>query len=147
MRRRGAAVETGAPVMVHTNAAARTGLLALEALTDAGVDPAKIVIAHAGDSNDLDYLRAIADTGAIARLRPLRHPALQPDAERIDTLIALIDEGYADRIHLSHDAACFYDFMAGDPKFAGEKPDYLRITGTILPALLEAASPRSRSTR
>jgi phosphotriesterase-related protein len=57
-------VETGAPVMVHTNAPARTGLLALDALTAAGVDPKRIVIAHAGDSNDLDYLRAIADTGA-----------------------------------------------------------------------------------
>ena len=39
---------------------------------------ARIVIAHAGDSNDLDYLRAIADTGARARLRPLQHPPLQP---------------------------------------------------------------------
>ena len=32
-------VETGAPVMVHTNAAAQTGLLALEALTNAGRRP------------------------------------------------------------------------------------------------------------
>ena len=76
-----AAIETGAPVMVHTNAAAQTGLPALEALTDAGVDPTRIVIAHAGDSNDLDYLRAIADTGASARLRPLQHRALQPGRE------------------------------------------------------------------
>jgi predicted metal-dependent phosphotriesterase family hydrolase len=61
-----AAVETGAPVMVHTNAPAKTGLIALETLTNAGVDPTRIVIAHAGDSNDLDYLRAIADTGSAA---------------------------------------------------------------------------------
>src|SRR4029077_15882618 len=33
-----ASVETGAPVMVHTNAEARTGLAALETLTAAGVD-------------------------------------------------------------------------------------------------------------
>ena len=59
-----AAIETGVPVMVHTNAAATTGLQALEALTAAGVEPSRIVIAHAGDSNDLAYLRAIADTGA-----------------------------------------------------------------------------------
>ena len=32
-----ASLETGAPVMVHTNASAKTGLLALEALTSAGV--------------------------------------------------------------------------------------------------------------
>src|SRR4249919_1311145 len=59
-----AAVETGVPVMVHTNAQAQTGLPALETLVDAGVEPSRIVIAHAGDSNDLAYLRAIADTGA-----------------------------------------------------------------------------------
>jgi predicted metal-dependent phosphotriesterase family hydrolase len=54
-----AAVETGAPVMVHTNAPARTGLPALETLTKAGVDPRRIVIAHAGDRNDLDYLHIV----------------------------------------------------------------------------------------
>ena len=55
--------ETGAPVMVHTNAAAKSGLVALEALTAAGVDAAKLVIAHTGDSNDLDYIRRLADSG------------------------------------------------------------------------------------
>ena len=50
----------------------------------------------------------------------------------------LAAEGYADRVHLGHDAACFYDFMTGDPNFANEKPDYLHISTTILPALLEA---------
>ena len=59
-----AAVETGAPVMVHTNARAATGTLALDALTSRGVDPSRLVVAHAGDSNDLDYLRTIGDAGA-----------------------------------------------------------------------------------
>ncbi|HEY6523541.1 MAG TPA: hypothetical protein VIY10_07220, partial [Solirubrobacteraceae bacterium] len=35
--------ETGAPVMVHTNAEHRTGLLALETLTEADVPPGRIV--------------------------------------------------------------------------------------------------------
>jgi phosphotriesterase-related protein len=59
-----AAKETGAPVMVHTNAEQRTGLLALDALARHGVDPARIVIAHMGDSNDLHYLKRVADAGA-----------------------------------------------------------------------------------
>ncbi len=133
-----AAVETGVPVMVHTNAAARTGLLALEALTNAGVDPRRIVIAHAGDSNDLEYLRAIGDTGAALGFDRFNIPFFNPDAQRIGTLIALLGEGYGDRVHLGHDAACFYDFMVGDPNFADEKPDYLHIWRTVLPALLEA---------
>ena len=132
-----AAVETGAPVMVHTNATARTGLPALETLTNAGVDPSRIVIAHAGDSNDLDYLRAIADTGAALGFDRFSIEHFNPDAQRIETLVALVAEGYGDRVHLSHDAACFYDFMVGDPMFADEKPNYLHIWTTILPALLD----------
>jgi phosphotriesterase-related protein len=133
-----ASVETGAPVMVHTNAAARTGLLALEALTKAGVAPAKIVIAHAGDSNDLDYLRAIADTGASLGCDRFGIEHFNPDARRIETLAAVAAEGYADRVHLGHDAACFYDFMAHNPFFVDEKPDYLHISARIVPALVEA---------
>jgi phosphotriesterase-related protein len=133
-----AAVETGVPVMVHTNAAAHTGLPALDWLTGAGVDPRRIVIAHAGDSNDLGYLRAIADTGASLGCDRFSIEHFNPDANRIETLVALLAHGYGDRVHLGHDAACFYDFMVGNPPFAGERPDYLHISKTIVPALLAA---------
>ncbi len=133
-----AAIETGVPVMVHTNAAAGTGLLALEALTDAGVDPTRIVIAHAGDSNDLSYLRAIADTGAWLGCDRFNIEHFNPDERRIETLLALLAEGYGDRVHLSHDAACFIDFMVGDPAFANEKPSYLHISTKVLPLLRSA---------
>jgi phosphotriesterase-related protein len=133
-----AQLETGVPVMVHTNAAAQTGLLALDALTKLGVDPARMVIAHAGDSNDLDYLRAIADTGACLGCDRFKIEHFNPDANRIETLLALLEAGYGDRVHLGHDAACFYDFMVENPIFAGEEPDYLHIQKSILPALAEA---------
>ena len=133
-----AALETDAPVMVHTNASAKTGVIALDALTGRGVAPGRIVVAHAGDSNDLDYLRAIADTGAVLGFDRFNIPHFNPDADRVRTLVALLAEGYGDRIHISHDAACFYDFMVGDPNFADERPDYLHISNTILPALRDA---------
>ncbi len=132
-----AAKQTGVPVMVHTNAEAQTGVPALEALTDAGVDPRRIVIAHAGDSNDLDYLRAIADTGAWLGCDRFGIEHFNPTPDRIRTLSALVREGYTDQIHLSHDAACFYDFMIDNPFFADEKPDYLFISREVLPALEE----------
>ena len=133
-----AATETGVPVMVHTNAAEQTGLMALEKLTSQGVDPRQIVIAHAGDSNDLDYLRAIAGTGAWLGCDRFGIEHFNPLEDRIRTLIALLREGYGDRIHLSHDAACFMDFMTGDPFFADERPDYLLISNRVVPALLGA---------
>jgi phosphotriesterase-related protein len=130
-----AAVETSKPVMVHTNAEAGTGLAALEALTGHGVKPERIVIAHAGDSNDLGYLRAIADSGAWLGCDRFGIEHFNPLADRIRTLLALLGEGYGNRVHLSHDAACFLDFMVGDPAFANEKPDYLLISNQVLSAL------------
>lgn len=135
--------ETGAPVMVHTNAEAKTGLLALDALTSAGVDPARIVIAHMGDSNDLAYLRAVADTGATLGCDRFGIEHFNPLTSRIETLLDLLAEGYADRIHLSHDAATFYDFMTGDPNFADERPDYLLVWNRVLPALRAAGVDES----
>jgi len=133
-----AAIETGRPVMVHTNAAARTGVDALETLTGHGMKAEQIVIAHAGDSNDLGYLRAIADSGAWLGCDRFGIEHFNPLTDRIRTLLALLGEGYGSRVHLSHDAACFYDFMIGDPAFADEKPDYLLITNQVLPALRDA---------
>ncbi len=130
-----ASVETGAPVMVHTNAPAQTGLLALDFLIDAGVHPSKLVIAHAGDSNDLDYLRHLADSGAWLGQDRYGIEHFNPSADRIATTTALIEQGYAGQIHLGHDAACFYDFMQHNPPFAHERPDYLRIHDELLPAL------------
>jgi phosphotriesterase-related protein len=133
-----AAVETDAPVMVHTHGAAQTGLVALDALVGGGVDPRRVVVAHAGDSNDLEYLRAIADTGASLGCDRFNIAHFNPDEDRIRTLVALIEQGYTDRIHLGHDAATFHDFMIGNPLFADEHPDYLHISTRILPRLLEA---------
>jgi len=133
-----ASVETGAPVMVHTNAAERTGLLALEALTRDGVDPSRMVIAHMGDSNDMGYLREVAQSGAWLGLDRFGIDHFNPLADRISTLLALLEDGYGDRVHLSHDASCFMDFMTGDPFFAGAEADYLLITRDVLPALRAA---------
>jgi phosphotriesterase-related protein len=133
-----ASLETGAPIMVHTNAVARTGLLAVEAFEKEGVDPSNLVIAHVGDSNDLGYIREIAASGAFLGCDRFGIEHFNPLDRRIETLLALVAEGYAERIHLGHDAACFYDFMVGDEKFADEKPDYLLVQNVVLPALREA---------
>jgi phosphotriesterase-related protein len=134
-----ASVQTGAPIMVHTDSAAKTGAVALDALVRAGVDPSKVVITHAGDSNDLDYLRGMADKGAWLGCDRFSLEAFNPDASRVQTIATLVSEGYTDRIHLSHDVACFVDFMTHNPAFIGQpEPDYLHISHRIVPALLEA---------
>ncbi len=133
-----ASLETGAPIMVHTNAKLQTGLPALAELTRLGVPPASIVIAHAGDSDDLGYLRAIADTGASLGYDRFNMDFYAPDATRLSTLASLLPEGYGDRVHLAHDASAFFDVAVGNPLFADEVLDYLHISQNILPALLAA---------
>jgi len=133
-----AQVETGLPLMVHTSAPTRGGLPVLERLISHGVPPQKIVIAHAGDSNDLDYLRALAQQGVWLGCDRFQIEHFNPDADRIRTLATLCAEGYAPQIQLGHDASCFYDFMHENPPFADERPDYLHIRDRILPRLLDA---------
>ena len=123
--------------MVHTNAAAKSGLVALEALIAAGVDAAKLVIAHTGDSNDLDYIRRLVDSGAYLGWDRFNIAHFNPDADRIETVTKVLAEGYVDQLHFSHDGATFHDFMVGDPAFADEHADYLHIENVILPQLRE----------
>jgi phosphotriesterase-related protein len=128
---------TGVPVMVHTNGESQTGRLALEQLTARGVDPTRVVIAHAGDSADPDYLRHLADAGMMLGFDRFNTP-FSTDEARVESIVALIADGYIDRIHLSHDAATFNDFMQHNPRFASEVMSYTHIHRNVLPKLREA---------
>jgi phosphotriesterase-related protein len=133
-----ASLETGAPIMVHTNAVAKTALPALDTFVAEGIDPAKLVLAHIGDSDDLDYLRAAADRGATLGFDRFGGEHRISDARRVETLATLVAEGYTNRIHISHDASCFLDFPIGDEQWSGLLIGYMHIPTVILPALLEA---------
>ena len=89
---------------------------------------------------DIDYLRAIAETGAALGFDRFPGEHIRPLHERIGTLVAMLELGYGPQIHLSHDGASFLDFTAGDPEVAamGLEGDYLFITNTVVPALLDA---------
>lgn len=134
--------ETGVPITVHTNAAHQTGRLALEFYAKHNVDLTKVVIGHAGDSNDLDYLKWIMDQGATIGCDRFGLDMYNPTADRIATIVALCAQGYADRIVLSHDASCYMDFFSGEQsqamlKAAAPNWHYRHITNDVLPALRE----------
>jgi len=106
-------VRTGAPITVHTNSITRSGPIALDLLAKEGVDLTKVVVGHAGDSNDVDYLRRLADTGATLGMDRFGLDVLNPTSQRVATIAELCRRGYADRMVLSHDAACFMDYFGG----------------------------------
>jgi len=131
---------TGVPLMVHTDSVTQSGRPALDALRREGVDLRRVVVAHAGDSDDLDYLRELADTGATLGYDRFPGEHRIPLERRIANLVALINDGYADRIHLSNDASSFLDFPAGDQAVIDLhlEGDYLFAWETAVPMLLSA---------
>ncbi|QKW37376.1 phosphotriesterase [Actinomadura sp. NAK00032] len=133
--------ETGAPITVHTESSVHAGREVVDVLRGEGVDLAKVVIGHAGDSNDLDYLMELADTGAILGMDRFGLDIINPTGNRVTTVAALCGRGYADRMVLSHDASCFIDWFGPDPATVpAMQPNwnYRHISDDVLPALRAA---------
>jgi phosphotriesterase-related protein len=137
-----ASIETGAPITVHTNAHESTAPPAVEVLVAEGVDPASVVVGHAGDSTDVDALAALADTGAILGMDRFGLDVFATTDQRVATIAALAARGYADRMVLSPDASCRIDWFGPDAPALIETlmPNwhYEHISNDVLPALLAA---------
>jgi phosphotriesterase-related protein len=129
--------ETGVPITTHTNAEMRRGLEQQDVFDSEGVDLSRVVIGHCGDTNDLDYLKEIADRGSYLGMDRFGIDSFLTTIERTAVVAELCREGYADRMVLSHDASCYIDWIAGEVPM-GERPDwhYLHISHDVLPALL-----------
>ena len=134
--------ETGAPITVHTQSATHAGRLMVQVFGEEGVDLTKVVVGHAGDSNDLDYLRELADAGCILGMDRFGLDIYNPTADRVATIAALAADGYADRMVLAHDASCYIDYFPGEAQAAVAQiaPNwhYGHISTDVLPMLREA---------
>jgi len=130
--------ETGAPITVHTNVHTRSGLEAQRVFREEGVDLTKVVIGHSGDSTDLAYLTELADAGSYLGMDRFGIDRLLPFEQRVDTVAELCRRGYAERMVLSQDAACFIDWMpAAQREAAMPRWTYVHIHDDVLPALRE----------
>lgn len=99
--------ETGVPITTHTHAPTRGGLDQQRMLRSLGVELDRVVIGHAGDSEDLDYLRRLAGEGSYLGFDRFGMEHMASDEQRVRTLLTLLEEGLAPQIVLSHDAAFF----------------------------------------
>lgn len=131
-------VETGTPITVHTHAADRTGLIALRVLGEEGVDLTKVVVGHSGDTTDTDYLRELADSGAVLGMDRFGIDTFSPFEDRVNTVAAMVELGYTDSMVLSHDASCYSDFYSiEDVTTALPNWHFTHIHDDVLPALRE----------
>jgi phosphotriesterase-related protein len=106
-----ASLQTGAPIMAHSRPASNTGPRQIEIFREEGVDPAKIQIAHTGDSDDLDYIEGLLDTGVWIGLDRYGLDLYLPYEKRNATTAELLRRGHADRIFLSQDYCATIDWF------------------------------------
>ncbi len=106
-----ASVRTGAPIMAHSRPASETGPRQIEIFLEEGVDPAKIQIAHTGDTDDLDYIERVLETGVWIGLDRYGLEMFLPYEQRQATTLALLERGYAERVFLSADSCGTIDWF------------------------------------
>ena len=131
---------TGAPITVHTSVGNQAGKLALQVFRDEGVDLTKVVIGHAGDSNDLDYLSELAEAGCLLGMDRFGLDIYNPTTSRVDTIVALAERGYAGQMVLAHDASCYIDYFPGVEAQAAKEQiapnwNFTHISNDVLPML------------
>lgn len=135
-----ASAETGAPITAHTHPADGLGPRIQEIFAEGGANLGSVVMGHCGDTNDLEYLRSLMDNGSVigSDRFGLYLPGTATEDERLTIIKTLCEEGYADRIALSHDTVMYSDW--GPPGRALQYfPTWVptHISDVILPALLE----------
>lgn len=128
--------QTGAPITTHTHARTRRGLEQQKIFKEEGVDLSRVVIGHCGDTDDLVYLEEIMANGSYLGMDRFGIDALLSTEKRVEVVAELCRRGYADRLVLSHDAACYLDWIPGElPPPRLRHWNYLHISKDVLPML------------
>jgi phosphotriesterase-related protein len=106
-----ASVQTGRPIMAHSRPASGTGLEQMRVFEEEGVDPAKVQVAHTGDTDDLDYIERLLDTGCWIGMDRYGLDIFLPTEQRQKTVLALLEKGHSDRMFLSQDYCSTIDWF------------------------------------
>jgi phosphotriesterase-related protein len=128
--------ETGAPISTHTHARRKRGLEQQRIFIEEGVDLARVVIGHSGDTDDLGYLEELIANGSYLGMDRFGIDTFLPFEQRVETVVRLCERGHANKMVLSQDAACFNHWLPENlvpvmlPNW-----HYLHIHRDVLPAL------------
>ena len=106
-----ASLRTGAPIMAHSRPASETAPRQIEIFLEEGVEAGKIQIAHTGDTDDLDYIERVLETGVWIGLDRYGLEMYLPYEQRHATTLALLERGYADRVFLAADSCGTIDWF------------------------------------
>ncbi len=130
---------TGRPIMAHSHPGTRRGLEIMDVFDDEGVDPARVQIAHTGDTDDLEYIEELLGRGPFIGMDRYGLDIILPTDRRNATVVELVKRGYAERMMLSQDACAAFDWYP--PEMISEMAPRWNMTflfEDVIPAL-EAA--------
>ncbi len=97
--------------MAHSRPASETGLDQMRVFSEEGVDPAKVQIAHTGDTENLEYIEKLLDTGCWIGLDRYGLDIFLPTERRNATTLTLLKRGYVERMFLSQDFCSTLDWF------------------------------------
>jgi phosphotriesterase-related protein len=106
-----ASIRTGASIMAHSRPRDRTGLRQVEVFEEEGVDPGRVQIAHTGDTDDLDYIEQLLETGVFIGMDRYGLEMFLPMDRRNATVAELLRRGHAERMFLSQDYCSTIDWF------------------------------------
>ena len=128
--------QTGVPISTHTHARSKRGLEQQRIFREEGVDLSRVVIGHSGDTTDIDYLEELIAYGSYLGMDRFGIDTILPFEDRVNTVATLCERGHAGKMVLSHDAACFNDWLP-ERDLPAVLPNwhYLHIHNDVIPAL------------
>ena len=120
---------TGAPILVHPGFDMTAPETLLRILTDAGVPPGRVVIGHLDFFFDYGFLKSLAQTGCYLEFDTFgledtsnavtnapKDIERSSDTQRMERLEFLINEGFLDRIVISHDVCWTFRYTRNGGK-------------------------------
>jgi phosphotriesterase-related protein len=141
-----ASVRTGTPIMAHSRPASDTAPRQIEIFEEEGVDLSRVQIAHTGDTDDLDYIERVLEKGVWIGMDRFGLELFLPFEQRLSTVLALLERGYAERMFLSADACTTIDWYTREVDeqmlAAGLVKDWTwtMVPDRVLPALREGGA-------
>jgi phosphotriesterase-related protein len=138
-----ASVQTGAPIMAHSMPAVATGPRQVEIFLEEGVDPARVQIAHCGDTDDVAYIEGLIERGVYVGLDRYGLEMFLPIAARNATAAELLRRGHAERVMISQDYCATIDWFPAEAESVFESQGAIRnwsmtlVFDEVVPALRE----------
>lgn len=128
--------KTGVPISTHTHAHSKRGLDQQRVFREEGVDLSRVIIGHSGDTTDIDYLEELIASGSYLGMDRFGIDSILSFEDRVNTVARMCERGHAGKMVLSHDAACFNDWLPErDLPVALPRWHFLHIHNDVIPAL------------